>query len=60
MFLYLLAFISNNHHRDFDFFEKIFKIIIQFKDIITQKFTNLEIFLIFKKNKRVLLFLINT
>lgn len=56
-YLHLLSRISNSHHRKNDFFSKIEKIITTMKDKIANNFTNLEIFNIFKSNKRVLLFL---
>ena len=57
LFLYLLNNISNNHHRNSDFFDKFFKILKKYQDYIQNNFTNDEIFIIFQKNKRILLFL---
>ena len=57
LFLYLLNNISNNHHRDANFFDKFFKILKYYQDYIQNNFTNDEIFIIFQKNKRILLFL---
>ena len=57
-FLHLIVKISKNHHRGFCFFSKIDKILLYFKDRITQYFTNSEIFNIFKGNKRILLFFV--
>ena len=57
-FLYLLSNISNNHHRELYFFEKIEKILLNFKDYITKYYLNSEIFNFFKSNKRILLFLL--
>ena len=58
LLLYLLDRIANDHFRYPRFFEKIEKIIRIFKKDIQQLFTNYEIFNIFKKNKRILLFLL--
>lgn len=55
--LHLLAKISNNHHRSPGFFEKIEEIIKYFKQDIQKHFSNIELFNIFKSNKRILLFL---
>ena len=55
--LYLLLKISNNHYRDHDFFSKIERLFIFFKDEMKQYFSNSELFHIFKSNKRILLFL---
>ena len=41
--------ISNNHNRSSDLFEKIEKILLFLKQEITQTFSNLDIFNIFKK-----------
>ena len=54
----LILQISNNHHRNHNFFSKIEQILKLFKGDIKQNFSNSEIFLIFKGNKRLLLFLI--
>lgn len=58
LFLYLLLTIANNHHRSLNFFEKIFQILILFKNQMKNFFTSFRIFNIFKSNKRILLFLI--
>ena len=55
--LRLLVKLSNNHHRCNNFYSKIEKIIQLFKEQITSYFSNLDIFNIFKSNKRLLLFL---
>ena len=58
---HLLRLISNlidSHHRNPYFFEKIEKIILNIKDAIQQFFSNIEIFDIFKSNKRIVLFLL--
>lgn len=56
--LNLISKILDNHHREKDFFQKIEKILLNFKDNIILFFPNWEIFNIFKNNKRVILFLI--
>lgn len=56
--LHLLLKITNNHHRNCNFFDKIEKIILIFHDDIKKYYLNSEIFNIFKSNKRILLFLI--
>ena len=55
--LHLLLNISNNHHRELNFFQKIEKIILYFKTNLQAIFSNFVIFNIFKSNKRILLFL---
>ena len=56
--LRFICSISNNHHRPPEFFSKIDRILLFFKDDIRYYFTNTELFNIFKSNKRILLFLI--
>ena len=56
--LYLIVNISNNHQRIGSFFSKIDKILQFYKRDILQYFTNSEIFHIFRRNKRIVLFLI--
>ena len=58
IFLRLISKISNNHHRGHNFISKLERILINYKKIIIQNFTNMEIFKIFKGNKRILLFLL--
>ena len=58
LFLHLINQISINHHREPNFFDKIFRILTYLKEYIKKSFTNKEIFNIFKNNKRTLLFLI--
>lgn len=58
VFLRLLLKISNNHFRTPEFFGKIERIILLFREQIKQSFSNNEIFNIFKNNKRILLLLI--
>ena len=55
---HLITKIANNHYRGPLFFEKIDKILLIFQDDFKKKFSNSEIFNIFKSNKRILLFLI--
>ena len=56
--LHLISKIGDNCHRFSNFFSKIEKILLIFKDDIKKYFTNSEIFNIFKSNKRILLFFI--
>ena len=56
--LKLISKISQNHHRNPHFFDKIEQILRHVKDDIMKKYTNSEIFHIFKGNKRVLLILL--
>ena len=56
-FIHLIIKIANNHHRNFDFFEKIDKLILLIKDDIMKYFDNYAIFHLFKSNKRILLLL---
>ena len=55
--LTLISRISYNHHRDQYFIIKIEQILKTYSDQIKQYFTNFYIFNIFKRNKRILLFL---
>ena len=55
--LRLISKISNNHYRLDDFIEKIELIINLFHKNIKKYFSNSQIFNIFKKNKRILLYL---
>ena len=57
-YLQLIFHISNSHRRSPFFFERIEQIIRYFKDAIIHTFSNLEIYNLFKCNKRLLLFLI--
>mgnify|MGYP001150762002 CR=1 FL=1 len=56
--LHLIVKIGNNHHRNPNFFEKIFKVLKIFQDDIKKYYSNTEIFNTFKSNKRILLFLL--
>lgn len=58
LLLRLLVYISNNHRRSNNFFQKIEKILIEYKDEIIDYYDNIEIFDIFKSNKRLILFLL--
>lgn len=58
--LYLISKIADNHIRSFKFFEKLESILSGIKDQIKQTLSNFEIFDIFKKNKRILLFLFSS
>ena len=58
LFLRFISKISDNYHRNPTFFMKIDRILGLFKDEIKQYYSNTEIFNIFKKNKRILLFLL--
>ena len=57
-FLHLICTIGNNFHHFSNFFSKIERILLFFKEDIKKYFSNSEIFNIFKNNKRILLFLI--
>ena len=57
-FLTLINKITKHHRRSPSFFDKIEKIILYLRKNIKKTFNNIELFYIFKRNKRVLLFLI--
>lgn len=57
--LHLILNISTNHHRTAFFFTKIDKILLFFKESIIKNFYNYEIFTIFRKNFRLVFFLLN-
>lgn len=59
-FLHLISNISNNHRRTPHFFEKFDRILFHYKDNIKQTFSNFSIFNIFKDNKRILFFSLQT
>lgn len=59
LILHLLVSLSNNHYRVPHFFEKIERILIQYKKVIQKHYSNNELFSIFESNQRLLLFLIN-
>lgn len=58
--LMLLLRIVNNHHRCLDFYDKIKVILQHFQKEIINFFSNSEIFDIFKSDKRILLYLIES
>ena len=58
-FLHLIDNISNNHIRTKNFWVKFEKIILLLKNEFGKFLTNAEIFIIFKKNKRILRFLLD-
>ena len=55
--LQLIASISDNCHRNKSFFNNLYQIIDHYKNQIKQTFSNEEIFDIFEKKKKMLLFL---
>ena len=57
--LELILNIANHHHRVSDFYDKIFKILKNYKKEIQENFTNSSIFNFFESNKRLVLFLID-
>lgn len=57
-FLHLLLNLSINYKRSIDFYESIEKLVLLFKVEIPQFFSNNEIFVNFRKNKRLILALI--
>lgn len=57
-FLHILANVANNYHRVFCLLYKTIQILAIFKDSIKKYYSNFDIFNIFKKNKRILLYLI--
>ena len=58
LILHLLVILSNNHFRTINFFSKIERILLLFKEVFQNNFLNSEICKIFIKSKRLLLFLI--
>ena len=56
--LHLITKISNNHYRPPNFFSKIEKVLSLLQEKMALYLSNLEIFNIFKSNKRLLLYLI--
>ena len=59
LLLRIIISISQNHRRCPNFFSRIEQILSFFADKIKQTFSNFEIFNIFQKDKRILLFLFN-
>lgn len=55
----MISRIAKNHRQSINFNQKIEQIILLFKEDLHKNFSNFEIFNIFKKNKRILLFLFN-
>lgn len=58
LFMRVLQNIFRNHHRLQTFHEKFFRILVIFLKDLKQIYSNFAIFNIFKKDKRILLFLI--
>lgn len=58
LFLHHITSVCANHHRNKNFFNKIERVIKLFKDEIKKFYINSEIFSIFRKDKRILLFLV--
>ena len=58
LLLHLIQRISSNHHHATKFYNKICQIFSLLSDKLKKNFSNYEIFRIFKKNKRILLYLI--
>ena len=56
--LHLISSVATNHQRTSNFFLKIEKAILFLKDQISANFSNTDIFTIFQKNKKILLFLL--
>ena len=56
-FLHLISKISDNHHLNVDFNNKLEQILDKISDDISSDFSNYDIFHIFKNNKRILLLL---
>lgn len=59
-FLYLISKISNTHYRSHEFYNKIDKLLHNFKNEILKNYSNPAIFDIFSSNKRIILFLIQS
>ena len=57
LFLHLISQISANHHRCNNFFEKIETILKNYEEDLKKYFSEIDIFNIFRNNKRILLFL---
>ena len=56
--IHLISVISNYYHRTSSFLSKIYKILSELKKDIINHFSNYEIFVIFRKNKLILLYLL--
>ena len=57
-FLYLLSNITKSHYKGPKFHQKVEQILLYFKSIIKDNFSNDEIFKIFKGSMKILLFLV--
>ena len=57
-FISLLVHISNNHHRHSSFFDRIERILLNYRNTIQENNTNIEIFEELESNKRLVYFLI--
>ncbi|KAK8836214.1 hypothetical protein M9Y10_039846 [Tritrichomonas musculus] len=58
LFMHFINNIANNHFRAKDFFFKIEKILLTFKDCFQKNLSSDDIYLIFEGNKRIILFLL--
>ena len=56
-FIYLIFNISNNYHRKTDFFQKIERILLQFKESLKQTFSHYKDSKILQLNRRIIVFL---
>ena len=57
-FLEIIKRIEDNHHRDQHFNERMNQLLDYYKDQIKQTLSNLEIYHIFKNNKKIVYFLL--
>ncbi|KAK8895263.1 hypothetical protein M9Y10_023705 [Tritrichomonas musculus] len=60
LFLHLIGEIAKYYHADSQFFRKIEQILAELKEFMKQTFSNHELFNIFKGNKRIILFLLES
>ena len=58
LFLRFIMKVTKYYHRSKEFFSKLEKILLTFKDDLSHYFTNAELFNICKSNKRIILFLL--
>lgn len=56
-FLYLISSIANNHRAP-NLIQRIEQLLIYLKNQIEENFTSIDLLMIFKKNKRIILFLL--
>lgn len=56
-FLYLISSIANNHRAP-NLIQRIEQLLIHLKNQIEENFTSIDLLMIFKKNKRIILFLL--